>query len=643
MNIITAGFILLLIIVLIISVIFFLHSHASLKDKTILISIRIILIIAIALAFFEPELTLDKLSTTKRTVALLIDNSRSMTGFSPEQTVITPVNRILKSASGNKKVSVKAFTFGDSLQPHSRFDQKAFSATKSEFPDLSKGELIGVDDIIIISDAYWSSSTARINKLSERHVYYLPLNNIAPKSHIAAESSYIDSSAQKNHSTFKTILSGFLTKKEICTLTVTDNNRLFKSKTITLDSGSIDSTILFQVANKITGKHLFKTTLVNKDSTLPAQDFSVVTIPPKQFTYALHSAVPSLDQRFFTLALKKHPEFLKTSPQLADLSIFTGSMNDLQSLIDKTQPKSVCAFIGVSQCGDSFSTVSDHSKIVQNQSFIPPVPFTIPLTDLPPPSALPSCSPHLMHASAILYLTNNNSIVQYPLISIGNFSGRSALQVSFQGLWRWDFWPMSSSRGEEEPFLFSDYVIALCKEMIIAKTGSDLFAYPEFDKSDDDSLVFAVSLPSELPLSQPVSLELRVGSFSGKPIHLSTSKLTTTGSLQYIKTPFPHDTIICYDIAFNYATKQFRYQDCIINQYKDRELLVDNQNTSLLNQFAQPLEFDSDSAVNAFFTNMSTEPKPLIKQVLSLKRTWWLIALILILFSVEWYLRKRIE
>jgi hypothetical protein len=601
------------------------------------------LITAIALAFFEPELSLNKVSTAQRSVALLIDNSKSMTVFSPEQSVIAPVNKILKSASGSKKVSVTAFTFGDSLQLHTGFDKKSFSATQSEFPDITNGELISADDIIVISDAHWNSSAARINKLSDRQVYYLPLNVITRRSHIVIESSFIDSSTHSNQYSFQTNISGYLTKQDLCTLTVTDNNRIFKSTVISFDSGSIDSTIRLPVANSISGKHLFKTTLFNKDSSLLSQDFSVVTIPPKQFTYALHSPGPSLDQRFFTLALKKHPEFKKTPLQNADLSIFTGPINNLNSIIDKIQSKSVCAFIGVSQCGDSATTVSDHFKIVQNQSFIPPVSFTIPPSDLPPPSALPACPPKLKNASSILYLSNNSTSAPYPLISIGTFSEHSALRVSFQGLWRWDFWPMSSSRGEEEPFLFSEYMIALCKEMILAKTGSDLFAYPYFDKSENDSLVFAVSLPTELPLSQQVSLELRLLSSSGKPVHMSQSKLTSTGSIHFIKAPFPHDSIICYDVALKHLDKQYRYQDCFINQYANRELIVDNQNISLLNQFAQPLTLDSDSSISAFFSNLSSEPKPLIKEVYPLRRIWWLIALILILFSMEWFLRKRIE
>jgi hypothetical protein len=643
MSIITTVFVALLIIVLIISVIYFLHFPVSPKDKALLISIRIMLIAAIALAFFEPELSLNKFSTSKRSVALLIDNSKSMTGFSPEQTVIAPVNKILKTASTSKKISVTAFTFGDTLQPHLRFDQKAFSATQSEFPDIKSGELFSADNIIVFSDGNWSSSAARINKLYDRQVYYLPLNTISRRTRIDMESSFIDSITHGNECAFKTSISGYLTKKDICTLTVTDNNRLFKSKVIAFDSGSIDSTIVLPFVKRISGKHLFKTTLFNKDSSLIAQVFSVVSIPPKQFTYTLYSTLPSLDQRFFTLALKKHPEFKKASPPLADLSIFTGPQNDLHSVINKIPSHSICAFIGVSQCGDSFTTISDHFNIVQNQSFIPPLPFTIPHPDLPPPSALPVCRPELENASTFLYLSDNNTTDPYPLLSFGNFLSHSALSVNFLGLWRWDFWPMSTARGEEEPFLFSEYLIALCKEMIISKTGSDLFAFPDFDKSGNDSLVFAVSLPSELPLSQSVSLELRLLSPSGKPIHMSISKLTTTGSLLYIKTPFPSDSTICYDVALKHTNKQFRYQDCFINQYANRELLVDNQNTLLLNQFAQPLQLDSDSVITTFFANLSNESKPLIKQVLPLRRTWWLIALILILFSTEWYLRKKIE
>jgi len=643
MIIITAGFVTLLIIVLIISVIYFLRSSVSPKDKILLISLRIMLITAIAIAFFEPELSLNRLSTSKRSIALLIDNSKSMTNFSPDSTVIAPVKRILKSASTNKKISVAAFTFGDTLQSHTRFDNHSFSSTHSDFPDVAKGLLFNFDDFIIISDAQWSSSAARINKLAERQVYYLPLNAISRKSHIDLDCSIADSGTHSKEFAFKTTITGYLSKKNICTLSVSDNNHVFKSSVITIDSGTIDSTVIVPFAARISGKHLFKTTLFNKDSSLRAQDFSLVTIPPKQFTFALNSQVPSLDLRFFTLALKKHPEFKQSSPRLADLSIFVGNQNNLLSAVDTIQSKSVCAFIGVSQCSDSFITMNDYYKIVQNQTVLPPVPFTIPLADLPPLSAFPFCPPELDNASTLLFLSGNNTTAPYPLISLGTFKSHSALRVSFQGLWRWDFWPMSSSRGEEEPFLFSEYLISLCKEMIIARTGSDLLAFPDSDKSENDSLLFAVSLPSELPLSQSVSLELRLRSSSGKPIHMSISKLTTTGSLHYIKTPFPPDSILCYEASLKHNNKQFNYQDCFFNKQANRELLVDNQNTSLLNQYAEPLQLQSDSAISSFFTNLASEQKPLVKQTVPLRRTWWLIALILFLFSIEWYLRKKIE
>lgn len=643
MSIFTTGFTVFLIIVLIISVTYFLRSPSGPKIKALLIFLRTMQIVAIAIAFYEPQLSLNKISTAKRSVALLIDNSKSMAGFTPEQTITAPVNKLLNSAASSKKISVTAFTFGDTLQQFSGFDQHSFSAARSEFPDITKKELFNADDIIIISDGHWSSSSERINKLYNRQVYYLPLNSIAKKSNIHLENTFIELNNHRNEYAFKTTISGFLTNKEICTLTVMDNKHLFKSTIITLDSGSVDSTITLPIARKIFGKHLFKTTFFNKDSSLTDQFFLVATIPPKQFTYALHSAVPSLDQRFFTLALKRHTEFRQSASNLADLSIFNGSHSDLDSIINTIPSQSICAFIGVSQCGDSFTTAGEHATISLNHSFIPPVSFSIPLQELPPPSALPVCGPELENASTLLFLSSNRNSTPYPLISIGNFAKHSALQVNFQGLWRWDFWPMSNSRGEEESFLFSEYLILLCKEMIIARTGSDLFAYPDFDKSGNDSIVFAVSLPAELPLSQSVSLDFQLLSSSGVLIHKSTSTLTATGSLHYVKTPFPSDSTMCYEVALKYANQQFRYQDCFINQYATRELLVDNQNKLLLNQFAQPILLDTDSSITAFISNVSIESKSLIKQVLPLRRTWWLIMLILILFSIEFYIRKKIE
>lgn len=639
MNSITVVFTALLITVLIISVICFVRTPVNTNSKVLLVSIRIMLITAIALAFFEPELSLKRLSTAKRSIVLLIDNSKSMTGFAPDSTVIAPVNKILQSASINNKISVTAFTFGDTLRPFTQFDKHSFSEAKSELPDIVKGELFNVDDFIIISDGQWNSSAERINKLSERQVYYLPLNSISGKPYADIASLYSDTGT----AVFKTRITGYVSKRTLCTLTVSDNNRPFKSMAISFDSGSIDSTIIFPVTTVLTGKHLFKTTFFNSDSSLLAQNFTVVTIHPKQFTYVIHSPAPSLDLRFFTQALMKHPEFKKTSPGLADLSIFTGSQNNLRAIIGKIQPNAVCAFLGVSQCGDSSTVVRDHFKITKDQSYIPQVPFTIPLADLPPPSALPICRPKLENVSTILSVSNIRTTAPYPLLSTGMFMSRPALQVSFQGLWRWDFWPMSSLRGEEEPFLFSEYLIALCKEMIIASKGSDLFTYPDFDRSESDSLVFAVSLPSELKLSQLVSLDLRLLSSSGEPVQMSQSQLTTTGSLHYIKIPFPRDSIICYEASLKHGNKQFNYQDCFFNQYMNRERSVGTQNTSLLNQYALPVQLNSDSAIATFFAAHSDTPKPPIKQIIPLRRSWWLITLILVLFSVEWYFRKRIE
>ncbi len=639
MNSITAVFTALLITVLIISVIYFVRAPVNTNNKVLLISIRIMLIAAIALAFFEPELSLNRLSTAKRSFALLIDNSKSMTGFAPDSTVVAPVNKILHYASVNKKISVTALTFGDTLRPFTQFDEHSFSAAKSELPDITKGELFSVDDFIIISDGQWTSSAERINKLTERQVYYLPLNFISRKPYADINSSFSDTGT----ATFKTRITGYVTKQTLCTLAVSDNHHPFKSMAISFDSGSIDSTIIFPVTTGISGKHLFKTLVFNSDSSLLAQDFTIVTIHPKKFTYAIHSSGPSLDLRFLTQALMKHPEFKKTSPRLADLSIFTGQQSNLPSTIDKIQPDAVCAFLGVSQCGDSSTIVRDHFKIIKNQSYIPQVPFTIPLADLPPPSALPVCRPELENASTILSVSSSSTTAPYPLLSTGMFMSRPALRVSFQGLWRWDFWPMSSSRGEEEPFLFSEYLIALCKEMIIINKGSDLFAYPDFDRSESDSLVFAVSLPSELKLSQLVSLDLRLLSSAGKPVQLSQSQLTATGSLHYIKMPFPRDSIICYDVSLKHGNKQFSYRDCFFNQYINRERSVGNQNASLLNQYALPVQLYSDSAIAAFFAAHSDTSKLPIKQVIPIRRSWWLITLILVLFSFEWYFRKKIE
>jgi hypothetical protein len=346
--------------------------------------------------------------------------------------------------------------------------------------------------------------------------------------------------------------------------------------------------------------------------------------------------------------MQRHPEFIKNSKthNTTDLLLLFAYDSHSLKTIDQISKKGIVAFLGCTPGNVSTIPVSSDFQFIKQSGAYETSISDIILDEMPPPSMLLFNNNSIKSTRRILSCTNTNDkqFDTIPILFTGDIYNKNFLSLNAVGYWRWDFWPLSISRGEEQPFLFSEYLIAHLKEMLLSKISGDFYAYPEAQINSDDSTVFALSLPSELPIPTDIDITVTVQGTTSSYRKTSICKLTSTGSkLQFVKIPPLKAGKYTYNCEFSAVQKNFTCSDSLTIEENSLELSVQGQNTTLLNQFAQEVKFTSDSALNEFLHNLKTDKRSPVQDYFRITRSWMILSILFLLFALEWGLRRKYD
>lgn len=652
----TLFFVILLLAALAISTYILLRGNLTTGRKTILILNRLIIVTILLLAFFQPSFKITSIASQENIVPVLIDLSSSMRLFNADS-ILTSFVKFSSSPQYDKDRTLptfKFFGFGDSLRPIKDLKSLAFNDKNSIFPRFFNDPHIkNCGKIILFSDGNWSNTISQKNSIHEKKCLYTPLLQVLNPSYIQIEAPNIVKSTLKGPTVkVPVVLSGYNKGNDPVFITLRKGERILTEKKLQVDTGFFYETISIPIKTKSVGSHLLELGAKLGD-TIKSNCYILHDVTPSNFSAYLYSSRPSLDRRFLTLALSRKTnwkiiEDISAHNGNTDLLIIFTWDKQAQHLFRQYRKSSV-VFIGalpfekvhthdVSHFAPTVSPDFKHLFRGTTDSDFPP------LAEFVFSRSTPLTVQRVLISLDSIPVENNPDYTGYPLLFEAHFKGRLILAFAAKGLWRWDFWPKSLDAAADTK-LFTGFLIDRMQALVQYNTNRTFYIYPDISPIyETDSLSFKIVLPSYLYNFPSVEADFTITSINDDTLFDSTYNLIPfqTYSLS-LKTPPVNRGKHFYSCTIRTKRGAISYSDSITIHTDNSELRVSGQNAIMLKEIANPVSLSDTATVNAFLTdriNTAYKGKETITRPLKINRSWFMIAFLLILFGVEWVLRR---
>jgi len=636
--------------------------------KAALIALRAGWVIGLILAFFEPSFRFERFETARMKIPVLVDVSGSMQNFSPELSVKPFLDTLaaLQSRTGGR-VSFEYFLFGDSTRTSPTGAALSFADSKSFFPaalDEPDGRLSS--DMIIVTDGHWTTPRRSANVFPRNSIRYLVLPEAEPNPFVTVTHEAPETSPSDSSFTVGVTASGYIHEKGVLTVSLKEKERTVKTETAEIEPGYFSRATRFKTSNARPGRRLY-TVEASIDSAIPPSVSSFVhQTVPHFLTYAMYSARPTLDRRYIAQALASN-DFFREKSSSPDL-LFLFDWDDAADKLLRGLPRHATAvFSGCLPCSSS-GVAAPSLSIRQVDNGV--LNNNLDLRAMPPPEAVIACKQlPVSGMKRLLQATINttgdraqsgnqpggrqqaaspaaSTPARKPdnamILFSGRFRGTQSLFCPVRGIWRWDFWPMSSDRAESELFSFSNTLLSTAKELLLDNISDQLILYPAGALTETDSARFLMSLPAAVPIFEPVKLSVKIqnanvsidSTFDYYPTGLNRQPLS-----------FPALPPGRYGIAsaLEGAGVKAAFIDSFTVNRDMSELSVLAQNTQYLQEFAQPLDMKDTAAANSVFEAWSrrSAERSTVAETVRINKSWLLLGIILALFAAELILRRR--
>jgi hypothetical protein len=632
------------------------------KSRTLLLALRFLLLSLIAISFWEPTMVFDQLPARCGVVPVLIDASKSMRLFRNDSTIDRTLSQLdaWNTAHSGQKQKFVFYGFGDSLVPLSNARSASWSNRRSFLPEINQANAINqAAAMLIISDGNWSNASLPSAIFSDKNVYYLPLNNPSPQPYLQIGFPGFPSESRADTPVIATaVVEGVsgVDANEI-TLSLTENNKLVSRRSISVQAGFFNKEVPISIKNAAPGRHLYRFEARSSHDSLQANRYFLHTGLPERFYYSLYYSHPTLDNRFISLALKRQNDFAESNDSGKthdpDLLVFLDWDIKAQRLLNDLNPSGTALFLGTLPGNPvRFRSGETISHILRPpQSIDAAGPFDdFDAGKLPLPAAIAYCKPMpVVPQNVILTSVMQSSDRHLPPDTLKLFfngrtpSNRNYIACTAREVWRWDFLPLAIEPDEDRVFTFSDRLIKLTKDMLINSLSDELFLYPSAPLTDLDSLIFTIVFPVGLPLAENIRLSCKFTS-AQRSVYDTVFIIQSTGaSRQTVRFKPQRCGVYRLDAYATAGNRNYRFTDSITVDEDRSEYMVNRQNTSLLQEIAQPVsDFTASSLHKMFFSNVS-EVNQSVKKTIRLNRSWPLLILIFLFFTAEWIARRWLK
>lgn len=652
----TLLFIILLLLALIISVYVLFRSSLTTGRKIILIINRLLIFTILFFAFFQPSFKITSIASQENIIPVLIDLSSSMQLFNADS-MVTLLSKYYSPPSHHEKQELPKFSFfgfGDSLRPIKDLESLEFKDRNSIFPRfLIEGHIISSKKILIVSDGNWYNTISQKNSIHEKECFYIPLHQTVHPSYIHIEApNFLKSTLKDSIAKVSIVLNGYNKSNDHVFISCRKGQRILAEKKFHADTGFFTETISLPIKSKTAGSHLIEIIAKLLDTT-SSNCYILHDVTPSNFTAHLYSSSPSLDKRFLILALNRKTAWemikdISSRREKTDLLILFNWDERAQQLLNKHKKSSV-VFIGCLPC----EKTKIHSAPLFTPTISPDFKHFLGITadsDFPPLYEFTSCysAPFTVQRVLVSYdsipLKHESGYSGYPLLFEAHFKGRLILAFAAKGIWRWDFWPKSLESNKDTKF-FTDFFIDRMQALVHYNTNQTFYIYPDMSPIyETDSLSFKIALPSYLYNFPSVKTDFYITSLNSDTIFDSTFSLMPFQAYSLsLKTPPLNRGNYQYTCIIATERGKIAYSDSIKIYTDNSELRVLGQNTIMLKEIANPVILSDTTSVKKSFADYKTIPykgSETYTRTIKINRSWLILALILILFGIEWVLRR---
>jgi len=624
--------------------------------KTLLIINRSVLACLICLAFFQPSLKITRLVSSRNTIPVLIDLSASMKLFDTD----SPVSLLLaadslRSAKGEGGApEFVFFGFGDSCRPVADLRSLRYNDRSTIFPlQFNFKQIPESRTILIVSDGNWSNVIPEKSMLHDKQCYFVPLRQTAHPSYIHLSSqSALTSFIRDSQPTVTVMVQGFNAHREPIRISCRRGRRILAEKKIPADSGFFADEVVLPVRAETAGVSLLEI-VASLGDTIRSSCYVIHDVLPDTFSACLWASRPSLDKRFFTLALQRASSW-RTLPAgspdagRADVFVFfdwDASARDFLAL----HKKPCAAFIGclpgekpqmldVSTFAPVISPGVTHDLAAAAGSDLPPL--TQGFFYAAPPFDIQKVFMSLRAAKE----SDRPGSSDIPLFFEAVTGERHTLMFAARGIWRWDFWPKSLAPAREH-LAFTDYIIKRLEELVLFNTNRDLHVYPLISPVyETDSITFKASLPGFMNNLPAVKTAFSVTDTKGDTVFDSVyTIMPILNRSSTLKTPPLKQGVYQYACTVLSGKKRAHFSDSIRISSDNSELRVQGQNMTALKEIARPLEPLSPHELTDRFRDRnkgSAAMHETVTQTVTINRSWLLLCLIIGFFALEWIIRR---
>jgi hypothetical protein len=638
---------------------YYLSPQRPIRVKIALAGLRIGVVLALLAAFFEPTLKFERLKTREDAVCVLIDASESMRLFRPESTIV-PLLRAVDSAAKagtGPTVGVRYFCFGDSLRRLPIPGPLLFTDAKSDLPgSFEEKDITDASCLLLVTDGNFTNASLPRGALQEKPCYYVTMPGVvSPRPYLGLELvSYADNVRLDSGSTAFVRLTGYRARPGMLSLTCREGARVISRRMRPVrDGGYFSDTMAVTLASPRQGRFLYQVTAETSDDSLRASLYLPLTVQRGLFKANIPETPPLLDRRFLALALTEKNEWTiagndeKECDALFAFSAAEGLAEGMASL----QPKGIVVFFGAMPCSAA-AEVSPATCVLVPKDPLDTLLSQFDIKELAPPSALVRCGFSFLKAQrtvlSFAYTTTGGKKTipdTVPFIITGRYKNHSAVVVMAHEVWRMGFLTLSLKKESETPS-FMRYLAAFIQQRLRASLQQDFLCYPAA-AGEYDSCAFSLLLPSDFLESQSerknqCSLGLRIES-KGTAVFDSSYDCSSlySSSIPQIKCgPLAHGNYF-FKCTLSYGSQRREYADSLYVAKNMLELSAQGQNTALLGQFALPMNSGDPKALRDLVSSARVSKRTSVIDYVQITKTALLLSLCLLLFSLEWLVRKR--
>lgn len=664
--------------------------------KILLIFFRSLALIILVFVIFEPVLNLTKINITRPVNVFFIDNSKSLNindGTNRIELVNNFIDEIVSSELSGVK---KFFSFGSGIRELDidSLDKLDFSESSTNFAEIIeslKNSEDNLSTVTIVSDGVITEGSTPFYSAQRIGIpfYNLAIGDSSVKKDVEIKNVIFNDYiyTETPTSVTATILNtGYA--KNIVSAELYEGSNLISKKEIILDKSGINS-VSFEYTPTSSGEKKIRlkvSSLEGESSILNNQKSFFVNILDNKINILIIAGNPSADLTFIknslsselnfsinTLTQISSDRFLETNPNLmldsADIFYFLDFPNQgtgdqfLARVFEKIRSENIPVFMLLSSdvSPQKLAALEDVlpfsvSKIEKKYLLVQPNPELSELSNpilnhstknewnnLPPiPQPLSNIKVK-PESRVIIKATVNGQPGNNPLVITKNLGSKRSIAVIGKEIWRWKL-----QTAQKDLKLFDNFLLSSARwlnapdevKKVSIKTSKKFFSMGEpieFTAQVYDELFNPLS-DAEIKLlisNDDYSNELILSSI-GNGLYEGSLSLNKNGDYKFTGTAIFNGKNIGTDNgAFNIGDLDIELADTRMNFKLLDQLSSETNGKTYINTNSDQLIKDLIQA------NQNSSKEKIITSEIRLWSSETLLILVIILFSLEWFLRKR--